>query len=222
MLESGYAEAMVLKLLKALVKGHSSVIVTGDVGSGKTELVKYLTKFIPQYERTISIEDNYELRLSAINPNLDCVEIKATQDGPFSYQDAIKAALRQLCKWLLMAEARSKEVVQLLEAASTGCIVMTTLHSDDVRKIPDRVVNMMGTDGEEKRNDVYNFFDVGIKVGIVKTDQGIKRSIYQICVLHRDNNENALYLIYNKGFTGQTLPRNLWRKVEEGAKDELA
>lgn len=222
MLESGYAEAMVLKLLKVLVKGHSSVIVTGDVGSGKTELVKYLTKFIPQYERTISIEDNYELRLSAINPNLDCVEIKATQDGPFSYQDAIKAALRQLCKWLLMAEARSKEVVQLLEAASTGCIVMTTLHSDDVRKIPDRVVNMMGTDGEEKRNDVYNFFDVGIKVGIVKTDQGIKRSIDQICVLDRDNNENALYLIYNKGFTGQTLPRNLWRKVEEGAKEELA
>lgn len=222
MLEDGYAEAMVLKLLEALVKGHSSIIVTGDVGSGKTELVKYLTKFIPPYERAISIEDNYELRLSSINPNLDCVEIKATMDGPFSYQSAIKAALRQLCKWLLMAEARSKEVINLLEAASTGCIVMTTLHSDDVRKIPDRVVNMMGIDGEEKRNDVYNFFDVGIKVGIIKTDRGIKRSIDQICVMDRDDNENSLYLIYNHGFTGQTLPKNLWQKVVQGAKEDIA
>lgn len=120
-----------------------------------------------------------------------------------------------------MAEARSKEVINLLEAASTGCIVMTTLHSDDVRKIPDRVVNMMGIDGEEKRNDVYNFFDVGIKVGITKTDRGIKRSIDQICVMDRDDNENSLYLIYNHGFTGQTLPKNLWQKVVQGAKEDI-
>ncbi len=219
MIKEGYAQAMVIKLLEIFVKGHSSIIVTGDVGSGKTELIKYLTKFIPPYERAISIEDNYELRLSSINPDLDCIEIKADTTGQFSYQNAIKAALRQLCKWLLMAEARSSEVVQLLEAASTGCIVMTTMHSDDVRKIPDRVVNMMGIEGEEKRNDVYNFFDVGVKVGIQKTDKGIKRSIDQICVIDRDNDTNTLTVIYDNGFNGEKVPRNVWKKIEEGAGD---
>lgn len=221
MLESNYAEALVIKLLECCVKGHCSIIVTGDVGSGKTELVKFLTKYIPTNERTISIEDNFELRLSSIAPELDCVEIKSAADEGFTYQNAIKAALRQLCKWLLMAEARSKEVMQLLEAASTGCIVMTTMHSDDVRKIPDRVVNMMGADGEEKRNDVYNFFDIGVKVGIRKTEHGIIRSIDQICVLDHDNDMNSLYLLYNKGFTGEKLPRNTWQKICSNPDSEI-
>lgn len=213
MLKDQYADEMVILLLEAFVKSHCSVIVTGDVGSGKTELVKYLTKFIPKFERTISIEDNYELRLSSINPELDCVEIKVCPT--FDYTMAIKAALRQLCKWLLMSEARSKEVVQLLEAASTGCSIMTTIHSDDVKKLPDRVVNMMGLDGEEKRNDVYNFFDVGIKIDVNKTAERIERKISQICVLDRDNEKNEMYVIYDDcEFTGENLPRNMLKKMK--------
>lgn len=212
MIKDQYAEAKVLNLIKRFVHAHCSIIVTGDVGSGKTELVKYMTKHIPSYERTISIEDNYELRLSAINPDLDCVEIKA--GDKFSYSLAIKAALRQLCKWLLMSEARSKEVIQLLEAASTGCSIMTTIHSDDVRKLPDRIVNMMGDEGDEKKNDVYNFFDVGIKVDVKKTDKGIKRKISQICVFDRDNEVNTLTVVYDDGvFTGDPLPRNMLKKM---------
>lgn len=214
MLKDRYADKKVIELLQACIKGHCSVIVTGDVGSGKTELVKYLTKFIPDFERTISIEDNYELRLSQINPNLDCVEIKATPN--FSYQKAIKAALRQLCKWLLMSEARSVEVVQLLEAASTGCSIMTTVHSDDVRKLPDRIENMMGLEGKNKRNDVFNFFDIGIKVDVKKNNGKIQRKISQIGVFDRDKGENKLILIYDNGqFTGEELPENIQKKIKD-------
>ena len=212
MIDDDYADFLVLLLLKALVKGHCSFIVTGDVGSGKTELVKYLTKHIPLHERTISIEDNYELRLSSINPKLDCVEIKVSRT--FSYQQAIKAALRQLCKWLLLSEARSKEVEQLLEAASTGCSIMTTIHSDDVRKLPDRVLNMMGENGYGKGNDIYNFFDVGIKVDVDKSEDKIKRKISQIGIFDRENGTNRTILIYDEGkFTGQKLPKNIAAKL---------
>lgn len=214
MVEEGYTEVHVLALLKAFVLGHCSVIVTGDVGSGKTELVKYLTRFIPRHERTVSIEDNYELRLSAINPDLDCVEIKVSEN--FSYRNAIKAALRQLSKWLLMSEARSREVKELLEAASTGCSVMTTIHSSDVRKIPDRVINMMGAEGEERKSDVYSFFDVAILVRIDKTSEGIKRHIGQIGILDRSmEGVNSMTVIYDEGFTGERLPVNMWRRIEE-------
>lgn len=212
MLEQGFTEQAILVLLKMFVKGHCSIIVTGDVGSGKTEFVKYLTKHIPSEERTISIEDNFELRLATINPELDAVEIKANSDR-FNYSMAIKAALRQLCKWLLLSEARSTEVIQLLEAASTGCVVMTTIHSDDVRKLPDRIVNMMGLAGEEKRNDVFNFFDIGIKIEVRKTSEGIKRRISQICVLDRKDEQNSLTMIYDNGFTGEKIPENICRKI---------
>lgn len=215
MIDEGYANVTLLMLLKAFVRGHCSFIISGDVGSGKTELVKYLTGFIHKYERTISIEDNYELRLSSINPDLDCIELKVNDN--FSYSMAIKAALRQLCKWLLMSEARSREVIQLLEAASTGCSVMTTIHSNDIRKIPDRVVNMMGLEGEEKRSDVYNFFDVVVLVKIRKTAEGIKRHIGQIGVLDRNlEGQNYMTVLYDEGFTGERLPVNIWKKLMEG------
>ena len=213
MIAEGYAEEKVIEFLETMVKSHMSIIVTGDVGSGKTELIKYLTKFIPDYERTISIEDNFELRLSKINPNLDCVEIRVSNQ--FDYKKAIKAALRQLCKWCLMSEARSSEVINLLEAASTGCSVMTTIHSDDVRKIPDRVINMMGVAGQEKKNDVYNFFDIGIKVNVTKERNRIHRNISQICVFDRNGEENNLQVLYeNYKWINTKLPENICRKIE--------
>lgn len=217
MLRSGYADKVLLELLEALIKGHCSVIVTGDVGSGKTELVKYLTKFIPRHERTISIEDSFELRLAEINEGLDCVEMKAS--GRFDYARCIKSSLRQLCKWLLLSESRSREVESLLEAASTGCICLTTIHSDDVRKLPDRIQNMMGSQGSEKENDIYNFFDVGIKVNVEKKPDGIHRKIDQVCTFDRNEDANSITMIYDDGkFTGNNLPENIRKKLVYGGQ----
>ncbi|MDD6043057.1 MAG: ATPase, T2SS/T4P/T4SS family [Eubacteriaceae bacterium] len=218
MLESQYADELMIELLRCLVLGHCSIIVVGDVGSGKTELVKYLTKFIPDSERTISIEDNFELRLSAINPKLDCVELRASEG--FDYGKCIKSSLRQLCKWLLLSEARSREVSSLLEAGSTGCICLTTLHSDDVRKIPDRIQNMIGRDGAEKANDIYNFFNIGIKLMVEKDNTGIKRRIEQLCAFDRVDDVNSITMIFDEGrFTGKNFPKNIRKKLNESKVD---
>ena len=213
MVEQKYASEKMLAFLQAAVRGRCSIMVTGDVGSGKTELVKYLTKYITPFARTISIEDNYELRLSAINPELDCVELKVS--AAFSYEQAIKAALRQMCRWMLLSEARGREVSSLLDAASTGCSVMTTIHSDDVRKLPDRIMNMIGTDAIDRQNDIYSFFDVGIRVDAKNRDDGIQRRISQVCVLDRDEGRNRLQMLYQDGsWTDQPLPDNLVKKLK--------
>lgn len=110
---------------------------------GKTELVKYLTNYIFPRDRVITIEDTMEIHYSSINPNKDCVELKV-DDTVFTYTDAIKSCLRLLPQWILLSEARSKEVQYLLESISTGAKCITTIHTDDMRKVPKRVVNMMG------------------------------------------------------------------------------
>ena len=209
MKKTGYANDLIIKLLENFIRARCSVIVVGDVGSGKTELIKYLTKFIPNNERTITVEDNYEIRISKICPNLDSVEIKVNER--FGYVQAIKAALRQMCTWLLMAEARSREVAQLLEAASTGCSIITSMHTDDVRKIPDRVKNMLGPEGNERENDIYNFFDVGVLVDVDRSGDKIKRKIAQICLIDHDpiTEENTVELLYDNGqfLTSKFPPR---------------
>lgn len=64
----------------------------------------------------------------------------------------------------MLSEARSTEVKSLLECWSTGIRGFTTLHTDDVRKIPDRILNMMESrmDADRMENDVYSYVDVGI------------------------------------------------------------
>ena len=140
-------------------------------------------------EKLESIEDNLEIRYAKINPGKDCVELKVDQD--FTYTKAIKACLRQLPEWILLSEARSVEVKYLLESMSTGTHCLTTLHTDDVRKIPDRIKNMMPTINEQTENDIYSFINVGIQVRSYITDEGVQRKIAQVALFSRDRLPHA-------------------------------
>lgn len=180
-------------------------------GVGKTEYVKYLTSYIPAYERVYTIEDNLELRYSAINPDKDCVEIKV--GDTFGYADALKASKRQLPTWVLLAEARGREVKYLLENISAGVHCLTTIHLDDVTKIPDRLRNM-GRDINE--NDVYSFIDIGVQIqSTVRDNEKITRKITQVMCLSRNNEKNEKIMIYEDGkFFDNDLPEDIYRKFK--------
>lgn len=121
-------------------------------------MLKFLTQFIPKHEKVMTIEDNLEIHYRDINPGANCVELKVDEEF-FSYTKAIKSALRQNPQWVLLSEARSTEVKYLLECFSTGLHGLTTLHTDDTRKIPDRIQNMMQDSYAASRmeNDIYSF-----------------------------------------------------------------
>ena len=87
-------------------------------------------------------------------------------DELFGYSDAIKSSLRMIPKWIMLSEERSKEVKYLLESWSTGIHGLTTLHTDDVRSIPDRILNMLESriDADRMVNDVYQTLDVGVLI----------------------------------------------------------
>lgn len=80
-------------------------------GIGKTECVKFFSQYVPGNERVITIEDTMEIRYSATNPGKDCIEMRV--NDRFDYADAIKASLRLNPKWIMLSEARSKEVKYL-------------------------------------------------------------------------------------------------------------
>lgn len=204
-----YCTERVANLLSNFIKAKFNVIVCGLPGVGKTELVKYLTNYIFPRDRVITVEDTLELHYSDINPGKDCLELKVGKT--FTYTDAIKESLRLLPQWVLLSEARSTEVQYLIESVSTGTKCITTLHADDVRKIPDRVVHMVG--GESKsdivENSVYNFFDVGILVDKFQdsVDGHIWRRISQVCLFTRENRENkCVLLVQNGDLTNEPIP----------------
>ena len=198
-----YIAEPALNLLINCVRAKMNFIFCGEPGVGKTECAKFFSQFIPDSDRVITIEDNLEFHYKEINPGKDCVEMKVKPENDvFGYDKAIKACLRQNPQWIMLSEARSTEVKYLLECWSTGVSGFTTIHTDDVRKIPDRILNMLGSqqDAERLENDVYNFVDVGILLR-KKTDfQGmVYRYVDQVCFFVREGGKNRSVMMVEDG-----------------------
>ncbi len=200
-LQERFCSKEILSLLINCVESHMNLTFCGMPGIGKTECVKFFSQFIPADERVITIEDTLEIRYARTNPGKDCIEIKVSEDT-FGYADAIKSSLRLNPKWIMLSEARSKEVKYLLESWSTGVRGMTTLHTDDVRNVPDRILNMLESraDADRMENDIFQALDVGVLVRKRNDEDGIaRRYIDQVCFYLREKGENRIEMVVFDG-----------------------
>lgn len=217
MIESQYCPKEILQLLINCVRTNMNFVFGGEPGSGKTELSKFLMQFIPKNQRVITIEDSLEIHYSDINPGADAVEIRVSPN--FTYTDAIKACLRQNPNWLMLSEARSVEVTSLLEQWSTGVHGFTTIHLDDMRKLPDRILNMMNdvNDAERMVNRIYRYVNVGILIKRYEDEEGkIHRKIEQLCFFNRDAHKNECCMIFEDGeMVSKEIPEEIVRKMRD-------
>ena len=214
-IKDGFCSKEVLTILMNCVFTKMNLIFCGMPGVGKTECAKFFSQFIPANERVITIEDTMELRYSKTNPGKDCIELKVSEDT-FDYSDAIKSCLRLNPKWIMLSEARSKEVKYLLESWSTGVRGMTTLHTDDVRNVPDRILSMLESrmDADRMENDIYQALDVGILVRKKKREDGSAfRYMDQVCFYIREHGENHIYMIVKDGkYLKKDIPEQVVRR----------
>ena len=218
---NGYADKLTYALLPCLMRARLSGVITGDVGSGKTELTKYMCSFIPKVDGVVTVEDTSELRLKELYPNMDIYPMRITES--FTADSAIRDALRLMTKWLIIAEARGREITRVMEGASTGCAALTSIHAENTWEIPDRIMNMAGDDARKGfENDVYSFFDYAIKVKAEVTDHGIFRSIDQIAFFVRYNGKNTTVVFMKNGkLTGERLPKRVESKLQENKEREF-
>lgn len=216
-LKQGYCTTEILALLLHCVKAKMNFVFVGEPGVGKTECLKFFSQYIPANERVITIEDTLEIRYAKTNPGKDCVELRVNQEG-FGYADALKASLRLNPKWIMLSEARSKEVKYLVENWSTGIKGFTTLHTDDVRKVPDRILNMLENriDADRMENDIYQSVDVGILLRRKqREDYSYYRYIDQVGFYYRQGSENHIFLAVQNGqLITQDLPENIKERFE--------
>lgn len=160
-LKDRYADRNILNLIISCVKAKMNIIICGEPGVGKTEFAKFLCGYISPSEKVVTIEDTPEWHYKDNNPGSDCIELRTSE--VFSYTKALKTCMRLNPNRIMLSEVRSIEAASLIECWSTGVKGITTLHSDDIRKIPDRLLNMMhSTDADRLENNVYSSLDVGV------------------------------------------------------------
>src|SRR5215212_2911506 len=118
------------------------VLVTGPTGSGKSSTLAAIIDLINEthYYHIVTIEDPIEFLHTHKNSTIHQRELHS--DTP-SFAIALRAALRQAPKVILVGEMRDRETIEVaLEAAETGHLVMSTLHTIDASKTIDRIIGV--------------------------------------------------------------------------------
>jgi pilus assembly protein CpaF len=116
-----FVGAGVASLLRWAVDARMNVLVTGAAGSGKTTLLNALARSVPAHERVITIEDAAELQLQADHVvRLESHPPNSEGAGGVSIRELLRNALRMRPDRLVVGEVRGAEVVDMLQAMSTG------------------------------------------------------------------------------------------------------
>jgi twitching motility protein PilT len=124
------------------------VLVTGPTGSGKsTTLAAIINQINHDYAyHIITIEDPVEYMHRHIKSTVNQREVGSDTKN---FSLALRAALRQAPKVILIGEMRDVETIEIaMEAAETGHLVLSTLHTIDAAKTIDRIVGVFPKDQE--------------------------------------------------------------------------
>lgn len=186
------------------VKGHCNIIVSGETGSGKTELVKYLASHTAENEKIITIEDTLELHLDRIYPNRDIVAMKTNNIA--SYSDVLVTCMRQNPKWILLSEVRSAEAVTAVRnSISSGHNILSTIHADKAQSIPHRLYSLLESniDVDQFMTTIYRYVQLGVHVRARYKDGKFMREVCEVCEFHVTTENVPEYnIIYRKAVDG--------------------
>ena len=207
-----YVTEELLEFLLTCVEGHCNIIVSGETGSGKTELVKYLASHIKENEKIITIEDTLELHLDKIFPHRDIVAMKTNNIA--GYSDVLVACMRQNPRWILLSEVRSDEAVTAARnSISSGHNILSTIHSDRARNVPMRMYSLLETnqDIDQFLKSIHRYVQLAIHVkGYMSKELGrFQREIVEVCEFYVDEeNVAGANVIYKKNLDGNITFNN--------------
>ena len=134
-----------LKFLGACVQAKTTILISGGTGSGKTTTLNALSRFIPEDERIITIEDTAELQLQQRHvvkfetrpPNLN-------KEGGINQRHLVRTALRMRPDRIIVGECRGAEALDMLQAMNTGVEgSMSTVHANSPRDAFSRLEAMV-------------------------------------------------------------------------------
>jgi twitching motility protein PilT len=130
------------ELAKIVELRNGIVLVTGPTGSGKSSTLAAIIDRInkEQFYHVLTIEDPIEF----LHPHKNCIvhQRELHADTP-SFALALRAALRQAPKVILVGEMRDRETIEIaMEAAETGHLVLSTLHTIDASKTVERIAGV--------------------------------------------------------------------------------
>ena len=140
MAELGFSPRAVELLRGMLDRPDGMIIFTGPTGSGKTTTIYAMIRELLEREQDhasiITLEDPIEAEIDGVT------QTSVSSDSDWNYESALRAALRQDVKTLVVGEMRDEAVTKVtLDAALTGHRVITTFHAGDIASVYARMLH---------------------------------------------------------------------------------
>jgi pilus assembly protein CpaF len=134
-----------LDFMSGCVEARLNVVISGGSGSGKTTMLNTLSRFIPEEERIVTIEDTAELQLQQNHVvRLETRPSNIEGAGAVTPRDLVINTLRMRPDRIIVGESRGPEALDMLQAMNTGHDgSMTTVHANAPRDAFSRLETMV-------------------------------------------------------------------------------
>lgn len=230
LIEYGSITSDCAEFLKKLVKARYNIFISGGTSSGKTTFLNALASSIEQDERVIIIEDSSELRINHIlnKVHMECRSANSIGKGLVSMEMLIKTSLRMRPDRIIVGEVRGREVIDMIQAMSTGHDgSMSTGHGNSIKGMLNRLETMYLMDTQipiySIKNQISNAVDIFIHLH--RTAEG-KRKVVEVAeMVSFDGTEYKLNYLYStcKGLLEKTTNKliNNEKLIQAGINDEL-
>lgn len=197
---SGFLPSEIVSLFEVFLLEKVSIVIGGITGSGKTELQKYLIKKMTDNTRIIVIDNVLELANINDVDNLDINIWQADERNKETTMNSlIRNALRCNPDWLIAAESRGYEMIDVLNSAMTGHPIITTIHAFDIDSMPSRMARMVmmndkKMDYQSVLEDIYHHFRLFIYLKSKKNKDGsIFRYVAEISYFNEKGSKKKIY-----------------------------
>ncbi len=159
------------KFTKGIKSPYGIMLVTGPTGSGKTTtLYGALNAIIDVKDKIITVEDPVEYQMSGIQ------QVQVSANTGLTFAAALRSILRQDPDKIMIGEIRDQETLRIaIEAALTGHLVLSTLHTNDAISAINRMQDM----------GIEDYLLAGAVIGI----QG-QRLVRKICNVCKEEDEH--------------------------------
>lgn len=134
----GLTESNISKIKELIKRPYGIILVCGPTGSGKTNtLYSLLNEIDKESKNVISLENPIELNIPGVSQS------QVRPDIGYTFANGLRSVLRQDPDIIMVGEIRDEETAKLaIQAALTGHLVFSTIHTNTASDVPQRLVDM--------------------------------------------------------------------------------